>query len=87
MKTQNLRKTLTEDEYKWLKSHPECQCELTPQLLAYRAKEVYDLSHCCCEKPKSFFDNFIILFSDGLIEIWGASSIQALSDFVKNHVE
>ena len=78
-----LRRPLTEDEVKWLNSHPECLCDLTSSLFVYGANKVYDLRKTHSEKPNSLFDDFIILFPDNTIEIWGVSSIQTLSELVK----
>lgn len=81
---QKLRRSLTDDESNWLNSHPECLCVLTSPLFAYGAIKVYDLRKCSCKKPDSFFDDFIVVFVDNKIEIWGVSSIQVLSNFVKD---
>lgn len=80
---QNSRRALTEKESKWLNSHPECLCDLTSPLFRYGANKVYNLRKCHCDKPSSLFDDFIILFADNTIEIWGVSSIEALSELVK----
>ncbi len=81
----NLRHPLTEDEATWLKEHSKCSCDLSTSLFVYGASKVYDLRELKSsnKKPKSFFGDFIILFEDNTIEVWSASSIEALSELVK----
>ena len=79
---------LTHEEWAWLHSHPECKCELTGPLIKYGAKYVFNLRKLTTEesdsKPTSFFDDFIVAFEDNSIEIWGVSSIEAISELIKS---
>lgn len=76
-----LKRPLTEDEALWLDAHIEFLCHSLPApLIRYGVREMYSIPQNYGDKPESFFDNYIVVFTNGMVEIWGADSIETISE-------